>query len=130
MQQNVKFSFKNKTVLIVGGSKGIGKELASQYFKSGAKVYYLSRSKIKNKYNLIHFKCDLSKKNELINIEEKLRKLKKIDILINCAAINFAKKYNNISFKEWSEVIDLNLNSIFYITKIVLNKMRLKKMAP
>ena len=127
MQQNVKFSFKNKTVLIVGGSKGIGKELASQYFKSGAKVYYLSRSKIKNNYNLIHFKCDLSKKNELINIEEKLRKLKKIDILINCAAINFAKKYNNISFKEWSEVIDLNLNSIFYITKIVLNKMRLKK---
>ena len=99
MQQNVKFSFKNKTVLIVGGSKGIGKELASQYFKSGAKVYYLSRSKIKNNYNLIHFKSDISKKNELINIQKKLRKLKKIDILINCAAINFAKKYNNISFK-------------------------------
>ncbi len=127
MQKNIKFNFSGKIILIIGGSKGIGKELVNQYLKSKAKVYYVSRSKLPRKKNLIHIYSDLSKQNELSILEQNIKSLKKIDILINCAAINFAKKFDKISYIEWNNVMSLNIGSIFFITKIVLLKMRMQK---
>ena len=54
MQKNIKFNFSRKIILIIGGSKGIGKELVNQYLKSSATVYYVSRSKLPKKKNLFH----------------------------------------------------------------------------
>lgn len=127
MQKNIRFNFSRKIVLIIGGSKGIGKELVNQYLKSSAKVYYVSRSTLSRKKNLVHIYSDLSKQNELSILEKKIKSLKKIDILVNCAAINFAKKFDKISYLEWNDVMSLNLGSIFFITKIVLLKMRIQK---
>jgi 3-oxoacyl-[acyl-carrier protein] reductase len=127
MQKNLKFDFSKKIVLIVGGSKGIGKELVNQYCKAGAVVYYISRSSINKKNNAHHIYSDLSDKKSLLSLEKELKNLKKIDILVNCAAKNFAKKYDKISIEEWNDVVSLNLGSIFYITKLVLNKMKLQK---
>ena len=127
MQKNIRFNFSRKIILIIGGSKGIGKELVNQYLKSSAKVYYVSRSKLTRKKNLVHIYSDLSKQNELSILEKKINSIKKIDILINCAAINFAKKFDKISYPEWNDVMSLNLGSIFFITKIVLLKMRIQK---
>ena len=38
------YDFSGKTVLVLGGSKGIGLGLVTEFFRSGANVYYLSRT--------------------------------------------------------------------------------------
>ncbi len=124
MKTNLEFNFNNKTVLIIGGSKGIGLELVKQYAISGSKVYYVSRSKIVNDQKSYHLPCDLSSKSDLENLEKNLGKLKKVDILINSAAINFSKSIADISLDEWEKVININLNSIFLITKKVIELMK------
>ena len=57
---------------------------------------------------------------------EKNFKRKNLDILINATGINYAKLNNKISFKEWKEVLDVNLSSYFYICKLALKIMRKK----
>ena len=56
---NISFNFESKKVLVVGGSKGIGKEVCKQFINSGAIVYCASRTS-----------CDLNKAiniNSIIN---------------------------------------------------------------
>ena len=124
MNTNIKFNFNKKTILIIGGSKGIGLELVKQYSISGSKVYYVSRTKIPNDYNAHHLSYDLSSKSDLKKLEKNLNILNKIDILVNSAAINFSKKINDITLEEWEKVISINLNSIFFITKKVIELMK------
>lgn len=126
---DLKEEFKDKVVLIIGGSKGIGGSIVNDFLNYQSVVYYVSRTKIKNikNKNLIHFKTNLFKKNELKNLIKKINKLKKIDFLINAVAVNYTNRSENISYNEWSKVIDLNLTSIFFISKSVIKKMKVKR---
>ena len=66
---------KNKIVVVVGGSKGIGKGIVDTFNDLGAIVYSLSRDN-----------CDITNKKDIDNIFDNL---KEVDILINNAAINY-----------------------------------------
>ena len=94
---------KNKTVVVVGGSTGIGKGIVDSFKKLGARVESISRSN-----------CDITKKED---IDFYFSDIHKVDILINNAAINYCKPIENISLNEWDEVINTNLTSYFYIIK-------------
>ena len=94
---------KNKTVVVVGGSTGIGKGIVGSFKKLGARVESISRSN-----------CDITKKED---IDSYFSDIHKVDILINNAAINYCKPIENISLNEWDEVINTNLTSYFYIIK-------------
>ena len=96
-------SMKNKTVVVVGGSTGIGKGIVGSFKKLGARVESISRSN-----------CDITKKED---IDFYFSDIHKVDILINNAAINYCKPIENISLNEWDEVINTNLTSYFYIIK-------------
>lgn len=96
-------SMKNKTVVVVGGSTGIGKGIVDSFKKLGARVESISRSN-----------CDIIKKKD---IDFYFSDIHKVDILINNAAINYCKPIENISLNEWDEVINTNLTSYFYIIK-------------
>ena len=100
---------KNKVVIIVGGSKGIGKGLYDAFIDKDYIVYSISR---KN--------CDITSPDQ---IDSYLDKISKVDILINNAAINYCKPIEEISLNEWNGVIDTNLTSYFYIIKKCLPKM-------
>ena len=120
--------FSNKNVLVFGGSKGIGLGVVKSFSERGANVFYASRSKNKLKKSNIHFlKVNVKNKNEIDKMFEKNFKRKNLDILINATGINYAKLNNKISFKEWKEVLDVNLSSYFYICKLALKIMRKKK---
>lgn len=126
---DLKEEFRNKVVIIIGGSKGIGGSLVNNFLNYQSVVYYVSRTKIKNikNKNLIHFKTNLFKKNELENLIKKINKLKKIDFLINAVAVNYTNRSEKISYDEWKKVIELNLTSIFFISKSVIKKMKIKR---
>ena len=101
---------KNKVVVIVGGSKGIGKGLYDAFIDRDCIVHSISR---KN--------CDITNKKDIDNIFDNL---KEVDILINNAAINYCKPIEEISLNEWNSVIDTNLTSYFYIIKKCLPLMK------
>lgn len=118
----IKFNFSKKNVLIVGGSRGFGASLVSSFVKSNANVYYISRNP--NTHNEgSHIRVDLSDTKDLLEALERIKKIK-IDILINCAAINYAKKHDEIDINEWEEVFRVNLASIFLISNAVLPQMK------
>ena len=106
---NIKWNFTDKKVLVVGASRGIGKGVADAFSSSGAEVFEISSHN-----------CDISSKEQ---IDQYTSNLDRIDILINVAAINFAKNIEQISIEEWDAVMSVNLRGIFYITKKIIPKM-------
>jgi len=101
---------KNKVVVIVGGSKGIGKGLYDAFIDKDCIVHSISR---KN--------CDITDPEQIYSY---FSKLNKVDILINNAAINYCKPIEEITLNEWNGVIDTNLTSFFFIIKTCLPLMK------
>ena len=127
--------FANKTALITGASVGIGRAVALQFAKEGAKVVLcdINFEKLKSvkeeilQYtnDVLIYECDVSDENrvyEFINDAEKI--FGGIDILVNNAALwRCNDSFLNISTDEWKKYIDINLMGTVYATKAVLPKM-------
>lgn len=120
-----KFSLLGKVVLITGGSRGIGKEIAIGMAKAGADVAIVSRSnqlseEVAQDVNLlgrrgIAFAVDVTKTGEADRIvEETVKKLGKIDILVNNAGVYCYKEAWEMTETEWDNLMDVNLKSIFF----------------
>lgn len=124
-----------KTVLITGGSRGIGKCIAENLAKDGYNVvlnYNKSEKQAKQIQkelqdqgkNIEIYKADISKREEVKKmIKFTLNKFKNIDILINNAGIAKIQMFNDITDEDWNEMINTNLNSVFYCTQEVLENM-------
>ena len=79
----MKIDFKNKYVLITGGSRGIGYNLANAFFLSGAHVITTSTKSFKvksskNKNQWINFLVDFNNDNSILEFTQKLKILKKL----------------------------------------------------
>ena len=122
---------KDKTALITGGSKGIGKGIAKAFLKEGATVIICGRNErdLKRsgdelgKYgNISYIKADISKRNEVTVLRRKIeRNFGKLDVLVNNASILGLRK-PIIDYDEdiWQETIHINLNAQFFVTKALL----------
>ena len=125
----------NKVVIITGASKGIGREIAKKLAIKGYTVvanYNKSENemkKLKEELNIqgIAIECikaDISKREGAKKIvEHTLEKFKKIDILINNAGISQFKEFTQITDEEWNNMINTNLNSVFYMTQEACTSM-------
>ena len=124
-----------KTVLITGGSRGIGKCIAENLAKEGFNVvlnYNKSEKQAKQikqelseqGINIEICKADVSKREEVKKLVKfTLNKFKNIDILINNAGIAKLQMFNDITDEDWQDMISTNLNSVFYTTQEVLPNM-------
>jgi len=128
----ITYNFKNKTVVITGGAKGIGLETALQFAKSGANVSILSKtfyadldSKFKPYENRIKFyKVDVTNSKLLKkSIKEIINKSGSIDILVNNASIDIKGTLDKIDENDWEKVMNTNVKSYFLCTKEVINGM-------
>jgi len=106
----MKIDFTNKTALVVGGSAGIGLKIKEEFQNLGSNVLSISRKE----------GVDI---NDTKQVDEFLLQVDRVDFLINVASINYTKKIQEIDLNEWQEVINTNLNSIFYVTKQCIEKM-------
>ncbi|MDR1195366.1 MAG: SDR family oxidoreductase [Endomicrobium sp.] len=117
---------QNKTVLITGISRGIGKKLALAFCEAGWNVcgcYKTNKPDYEIKDSKF-FQCDISNPKQAASLVKKTcETFGKIDCLINNASIG----KNKIIFKEeaqnWNEVIQTNLNGTFYMIKEALAVM-------
>lgn len=132
MEENTKNS---KTVIVTGGSRGIGAEIVRLLAKGNYNVvlnYYKSEEKAKKIQNELKeegknieiFKADVSKRAEVKKLVQfTLEKFKNIDVLINNAGISQSKMFTDITDNEWNDMIQKNLNSVFYCSQEVLPTM-------
>jgi len=118
-------NIKNKIVIFTGASKGLRKEIAIVLKNSGAFVIGVSRNKDDLKFCDDAFSCDLSDEIKVNNCFDNIAKnYKKIDILINNAGIGIYKNFDDLKITDWNTSLNVNLNSIFLITKKILPLMR------
>jgi 3-oxoacyl-[acyl-carrier protein] reductase len=124
-----------KTVIVTGASRGIGKCIAENlakenynvvlnYNKSEAQAKKIKEDLKNQGYKIEIYKADISIREEvkkLINFT--IGKFQNVDILINNAGIAKLQMFNDITDKDWNEMINTNLNSIFYTIQETLPTM-------
>ncbi len=128
--------YKDKVVLITGSTSGIGLSLAKVFSKLDCKLVIHGRDEkkvnstlklleSKNK-NILGIVADLSDESNFDDVIKKVvGKFNKIDILVN-NIINRSgsKKIVKKDYKDWKQEINVNINSIFYLTKKVIENMK------
>ncbi|MEO6694858.1 MAG: 3-oxoacyl-[acyl-carrier-protein] reductase [Ignavibacteria bacterium] len=125
-------SFKDKIVLITGGSRGIGKAIAESFSEDEATVIVTYKNAIDENYfnsrNIKHLKCDVADAKEVQEkIDNIIKDHSKIDVLINNAGITKDGLLMRMSEEDWSAVIDTNLKGVFNMTKSVTRNMMSKR---
>jgi NAD(P)-dependent dehydrogenase (short-subunit alcohol dehydrogenase family) len=121
------FNFTNKRILVVGGSRGIGRGVVKSLVSLGAEVSYAARQPSTGEKKAKFIKVDLNYESELKDLFLEMDKGGKIDAVVNTAAINYCKKFDKISTDEWSEVERVNLRAAFIICKHASIRMKKQK---
>ena len=125
----------NKTAIVSGGSKGIGKAIATKLAEAGANVVICSRKKENldsavneaelNGLTLIPIECNTSN-NESIQsvVDHTIEKFDKVDILVNNAAANpYYGPILNSDDSHWDKIFDVNVKGYFNFVKACSDTM-------
>ena len=126
---------KDKIAIITGGGTGIGLATARAFCQEGAKVILFGRRKEKLEKaveklggSAIIVQGDMTNNNDLDKlINETLHNFKKIDILVNNAGLFNGSPLHEISDSQWDEIMDINIRSVFQLTRRVLPVMLSQK---
>ena len=120
-----------KIAIVTGGTRGIGASISKKLKSSNFKVIanYTSNDEAAESFskenNIEVIKWDVSNYDECQKSVNKIYEdNKNVDILINNAGITRDAPLHKMSKDNWQKVIDVNLNSIFNMTSLVINKMR------
>ncbi|MBV6716995.1 3-ketoacyl-ACP reductase [Paenibacillus chitinolyticus] len=126
---------KNKTAIITGAGKGIGKAAAAALAKEGVNLGLLARSttdlealqkELSGTYgvNVFYASADISKSSEVQQAISSLTgELGHVDILINNAGIAQFGTVADMDPEQWERIIQVNLMGTYYVTRAVLPGM-------
>jgi 3-oxoacyl-[acyl-carrier protein] reductase len=121
--------FKGKTVIITGGSRGIGRACCLAFAKRGANIVFTYNKSVEDADRLgkeieklgvgcLSFKVDIKDYNLCRKVvEETLRKYSQLDILVNNAGIVKDKALMMMLLDEWKDVVDTNLGGVFNMSR-------------
>ena len=123
----------SKNILIIGGSRGIGAEAVRQFAKDNhvAFTYFkseLQADALRQETGATPIRCDVKFNNSVkVAVDKAFEVLGTIDVLICNAAISDINLITDIGEERWQEVIDTNLNGVFYCINHVLPSMISRK---
>lgn len=123
-------SLDGKRAVVTGGGSGIGRAIAIGLSKFGASVAVVDLNRVSAEETAKHivsmggkshsFEADVSDLSSVSRmIDEAMSVFGGIDILVNNAGIGSGNDFPDVSPKEWQRVIKINLDSVFYCTKLV-----------
>ena len=125
-----KFEVKNKTALVTGAGKGIGKASAIALAEAGADIIILSRTlpdlnKVKKQINKLKrkctvFECDVSNFEAVKSV---FKQINSLDILVNNAGTNRPDHFTKIKKEDMDYVVDLNLKAAFHVAQMASKLM-------
>ena len=125
-----KYNLKNKTALVTGAGKGIGRACAIALAEAGANLVIISRTKKdldevskqikKLKKKCKSYVCDITKYNE---IKEIINNQSKIDILINNAGNNIPEHFTKVKTKNMEYLVKINTMATFNLAQLCALKM-------
>lgn len=129
------FSLSNKTSVITGGSKGIGKSIAELFAKQGSDVHILDMDrkageetlkKIRNEGGKAWFhKVDVSSQKEVVDTFETIfRQKKRIDILVNNAGISHIGNLEDTTEKDFDRIYSVNVKGLYNCSQSAVKKMK------
>jgi NAD(P)-dependent dehydrogenase (short-subunit alcohol dehydrogenase family) len=125
-----KIDLRNKTALITGAGKGLGKASAIALAEAGAKVIIISRTlsdliKVENlikktKGSCLKFECDVTNLDQFKDI---LKKIKRLDILVNNAGNNRPEHFTKVKKENMEYLVELNMKAAFNVAQMCSQKM-------
>lgn len=124
--------FKNQVVIVTGASRGIGKGIAQQFAKEGAKLVLVGRDEPALQMALselhaeaIYVQADVSSAQDMERlVQETLTQFGKIDVLCHNAGIYPLSRLETMTLAEWQKVIDVNLTGTFLAVKACIPWMK------
>ncbi len=123
-----------KTVLITGGSRGIGRAMVEAFSEKGYKVAFTYKNSyeeakaLSEKSGALALQADSASEEEVkLACEYLMREFGGVDILINNAAVSSFSLFTDISYSEWNSMFSINVGGAFLYTKFLLPQMISKK---
>ena len=123
-----------KTVLITGASRGIGRSIALAFASAGYHVFAVAKKShdallsLQAEIGCTPIIADVSDPAQVASLFNTIfQQCDHIDVLVNNAGISHIGLLQDTSLEDWNRVINTNLSSVFYTSKLAVPKMLPKK---
>jgi 2-dehydro-3-deoxy-D-gluconate 5-dehydrogenase len=129
------FHLKNKTAIVTGGNRGLGRTIALALAKQGANVAVVGRDRFRNAQVVneinqlgskgINFSTDLTNIDSIQDMVSKvIEEFGTVDILVNNAGTSQTKFALEVTEEEWDRVMNLNVKSLFFCSQVAAKTMK------
>ena len=126
----VSFDFKGEVVVVTGGSRGLGLEIAHAFGYAGAQVVITARREqwlteaekfLKERAISVNaMTCDIANASSVEQmVQQVLDKLGKIDVLVNNAGLTWGAPAESYPLERWEQVINANITGTFLMSQVV-----------
>src|SRR6266853_4022272 len=126
----VSFDFKGEVVIVTGGSRGLGLEMAHAFGYAGAQVVITARREqwlteaekfLKDRAISVYaMTCDVADASSVEQtVQQVLAKCGKIDVLVNNAGLTWGAPAESMPLDRWRQVIDANITGTFLMSQVV-----------
>lgn len=120
-----------KTVLITGGSRGIGRALTEKFSKEGYTVFFTynkndeAAEEVSKKTGAYAFRCDVSDSGSVEKLGEDIKALGvgRLDCLVNNAGIAQQKLFCDLTESDWDRMFNVNIKGMFLTAKKFVPEM-------
>lgn len=128
------FDLTNKTAIITGGGRGLGKQIAMALGEAGANIVIASRNLPVCKevcehmqsmgINAIAFECDITNESDIdLVVQETVAQFGTIDILVNNSGTSWSGPLVDLPKDKWEKVLNVNVTGTFLFSQAVAKVM-------
>jgi NAD(P)-dependent dehydrogenase (short-subunit alcohol dehydrogenase family) len=130
-----KNSLQGKVVLITGAGSGLGEATAHAFAEvgcvvacadiNGAGAERVRRELVRQGGDAVSFSCDVSNAQTVFGVVQAVEEqFGRLDIVVNCAAVDHTVSVDEMSIEQWDQVINVNLRGPFVLAKAAIPLMK------
>jgi acetoacetyl-CoA reductase len=124
----------SRIVLVTGGTRGIGLAVVARLVQDGYAVFATYREDAEsaracqNVHGIPVLKCDVSHPEDCVRVVNEIEAgWGPIDVLVNNAGITRDAMFHRMTKEAWDQVVSVNLDGVFNLTRLVIPGMRARR---